>query len=38
MTVADNGAVVIQAKRDDAQITRIGRWLCRLSIDEMAQL
>jgi Undecaprenyl-phosphate glucose phosphotransferase len=38
MTVADNGAVVPQARRNDARVTRVGRILRRTSIDELPQL
>jgi undecaprenyl-phosphate galactose phosphotransferase/putative colanic acid biosynthesis UDP-glucose lipid carrier transferase len=38
MTVAEDGAVVVQAKRSDARITRIGSVLRRTSIDELPQL
>jgi undecaprenyl-phosphate galactose phosphotransferase/putative colanic acid biosynthesis UDP-glucose lipid carrier transferase len=38
MTVAEDGAVVVQAKRSDARITRIGAVLRRTSIDELPQL
>lgn len=38
MTVADNGDVVVQAQRNDARVTRIGRWIRRTSIDELPQL
>lgn len=38
MTVADNGAHVVQAKKDDARITRVGKWIRRTSVDELPQL
>lgn len=38
MAVQDDGAAVVQAKRDDARVTRVGRLLRRTSIDELPQL
>ena len=38
MTVAEDGPVVVQAKRDDARVTRVGRFLRRTSLDELPQL
>jgi putative colanic acid biosynthesis UDP-glucose lipid carrier transferase len=38
MTVAQDGAVVPQAQRNDARVTRVGRILRRTSIDELPQL
>ena len=38
MTVLENGAVVVQAQRHDARVTRIGRFLRRTSLDELPQL
>jgi putative colanic acid biosysnthesis UDP-glucose lipid carrier transferase len=38
MTVAENGARVVQATRNDARVTRIGRILRRTSLDELPQL
>lgn len=38
MKVLDDGAVIQQAQRDDARVTRIGRILRRFSIDELPQL
>jgi undecaprenyl-phosphate galactose phosphotransferase/putative colanic acid biosynthesis UDP-glucose lipid carrier transferase len=38
MSVLENGATILQAKRDDVRITRVGRVLRRTSIDELPQL
>jgi putative colanic acid biosynthesis UDP-glucose lipid carrier transferase len=38
MTVTEDGSRIRQATRDDARVTRLGRALRRLSIDELPQL
>jgi len=38
MGVLEDGACVTQATRDDPRVTRVGRWLRRLNLDELPQL
>jgi putative colanic acid biosynthesis UDP-glucose lipid carrier transferase len=38
MRVMENGSVVQQASRDDPRVTRVGKLIRRLSIDELPQL
>jgi len=38
MTVLDDGPIIIQARPNDARVTRVGRILRRTSIDELPQL
>jgi undecaprenyl-phosphate galactose phosphotransferase/putative colanic acid biosynthesis UDP-glucose lipid carrier transferase len=38
MTVQENGAEIIQAKRNDPRVTKIGKLLRAASIDELPQL
>jgi putative colanic acid biosynthesis UDP-glucose lipid carrier transferase len=38
MSVMDDGPVVQQVLRDDARLTRMGRWLRQTSMDELPQL
>jgi exopolysaccharide biosynthesis polyprenyl glycosylphosphotransferase len=37
MTVLEDGDNVTQVRKDDARVTRIGRWLRRSSLDELPQ-
>jgi putative colanic acid biosynthesis UDP-glucose lipid carrier transferase len=38
MSCCENGDRIVQAKRDDARVTRVGRFLRRTSLDELPQL
>lgn len=37
MTVCENGPVIVQAKKNDARVTRFGAFLRRTSLDELPQ-
>ncbi len=38
MTVMEDGDVVTQARKSDARVTRVGKWIRRYSVDELPQL
>src|SRR5690606_31042578 len=38
MYVTEDGPNIVQAKKDDARVTRVGRFLRRYSLDELPQL
>lgn len=38
MVMLEDGPTIVQARSDDRRVTRIGKWLRRLSIDELPQL
>ena len=38
MTVMENGDTIVQAKENDARVTRSGKWLRATSLDELPQL
>ena len=38
MRTMDDGAIISQARKGDARVTAVGRWLRQLSIDELPQL